>query len=138
MIPSAILQSLAGEELALTIPGFRRDLVFVEDVLQAYLLALDGARKTWGKIINIGSGQQWSNEAVVELIQATTGRAITVRQGAYPSRASDTEHWVADIRRAESLLGWQPRHSLRSGLEKTVAWFRARPELAKHYLKKAN
>jgi nucleoside-diphosphate-sugar epimerase len=130
LIPSAILKAFTGQALELTAPGLRRDLVFVEDVIDAYLLAMQAGRAS-GKIINIGSGEQWSNEAVVELIGSVTARQLTVRPGAYPPRASDTTHWVADIRRAERLLGWRPRHTLRAGLEKTAAWYGLHPEVCK-------
>lgn len=129
LIPTAISRAFSGQELALTVPGLRRDLVFVEDVLAAYLLALQADRRAHGKIINIGSGQQCSNEALVEMIQSITGRPIRVRAGAFPVRPSDTTHWVADIRRAQRLLGWQPVHTLGAGLEKTVAWYRAHPQV---------
>ena len=82
-----------------------------------------------GEIINIGSGQQWSNEDVVDLVQSVTGQRIATRIGEYPARPFDTGHWVADIGKAKRLLGWEPRHTLREGLEKTAAWFRAHPEL---------
>ena len=38
----------------------------------------------------------------------------------------DTTDWVADVRKAEGLLGWTPRHTLAEGLAKTVAWFERR------------
>ncbi len=123
LIPTAIRAALGDHELALTAAGYRRDFIFVEDLVEACLLALRAVRVCPGEIINIGTGEQWSNEEVVDLIQAVTGRRIKVRVGTYPARASDKAHWVADIGKARSLLGWEPRHPLRAGLEKTVAWF---------------
>lgn len=122
LIPTAIRAALCDRELALTAPGYRRDFVFVEDLVEACLLALR-AEKASGEIINVGSGLQWSNEEVVDLVQVVTGRRINVRVGAYPARRSDKAHWVADIRKARDLLGWEPRHTLRAGLEKTVSWY---------------
>jgi nucleoside-diphosphate-sugar epimerase len=127
LIPTAVMAALRGEEMALTAPGYRRDWVFIEDVVEACLLALQ-AEGVAGEVINVGSGQQWSNEEVVAMVQAVSGRRIGVRIGEYPARPSDTANWVADIRKAERLLGWQPRHSLRSGLEKTLSWFRHHQE----------
>jgi nucleoside-diphosphate-sugar epimerase len=45
-------------------------------------------------------------------------------------RRGDVAHSLADIRRAEELLGYRPRVSVREGLERTVAWYRARSESA--------
>jgi nucleoside-diphosphate-sugar epimerase len=123
LIPAAIMAALRNREIALTPPGYQRDLIFVEDVVEACLLAVE-AEKAVGEILNVGSGEQWSNEQVVEMVQAVCGRRFGVRVGAYPARPSDTTHWVADNRKAQELLGWKPRHMLRSGLEKTIAWFR--------------
>ncbi len=85
LIPTAIRAALGNRELALTVPGYRRDFVFVEDLVEACLLALR-AEKASGEIINVGTGEQWSNEEVVDLVQAVTGRRIKVRVGAYPAR----------------------------------------------------
>lgn len=123
LVPTAILAILRNQEISLTSPGYRRDLIFVEDVVEACLLAVQ-ADNAACEIINIGTGQQWANEKVVEMVEAIGGRKARVRVGEYPPRPSDTHHWVADIRKAKRLLGWEPRHTLRSGLEKTVSWFR--------------
>lgn len=121
LIPILIRTALCDGEIDLTAPGYRRDLVFVEDVVQACLLAIE-AENVGGEIINIGSGKQWSNEEVVELVEAACGKRIRVRHGAYSARPSDTTHWVAEIRKAQELLAWQPAHTLPAGLEKTVSW----------------
>ncbi len=123
LVPTAIRAALGDGEMPLTAPGYRHDMIFVQDVVEACLLALR-AESAIGEIVNIGSGQQWSNEQIVETIQTVSGGRIRVRVGEYPARSPDTTHWVADIRRAKELLNWQPRHTLERGLEKTVAWFR--------------
>lgn len=123
LIPTAIRAVLRNEEIALTEPGYRRDLVFVEDLVEACLLTVQ-AQNVAGEIINVGSGQQWGNEEVVEMVQAVSGQRVGVRVGTYPARLSDTSHWIADIQKARRLLGWEPRHTLRSGIEKTISWFR--------------
>lgn len=127
LIPTAIMAAFRNQEIALTAPGYRRDLIFVEDVVEACLLAVE-AQKAIGEIINVGSGEQWSNEQVVEMVQVVSSRRFGVRVGEYPARPSDTTHWVADNRKGQELLGWRPRHTLRSGLEKTIAWFRLHRE----------
>lgn len=123
LIPSAIMTSMGGGELSLTGPGLRRDLVFVEDVVEACMKAALADIQS-GEIINIGSGCQWTNEQVVSMIGELTGRPLRVLTGAFPARASDTSHWVADIGHAQQLLHWQPRTMLREGLGKMIAWLR--------------
>ncbi len=123
LIPSAMRVALSGQPLLLTSPGYRHDFVYVKDVVEACLRAASGTFEP-GEVINVGSGEQRSNEEVVELVQSVTGQRIAMRIGEYPARPFDTSHWVADIGKAEKLLGWRPRHTLREGLEKTVSWFR--------------
>lgn len=128
LIPTAILAALRGRPLSLTSPGYRRDLVFVEDVVEACVDAVERDSAV-GEIVNVGSGEQWSNEEVVDTVQALCGVRVPVRVGAHPASCSDTDHWVADIRKAKELLGWKPRHTLRQGLKRTIAWFRLNAEL---------
>ncbi len=128
LIPSVIRAALSGRPLLLTQPGYRHDFVYVEDVVEACLRAVSATFES-GEVINVGSGEQWSNEEVVELVQSVTGQRIALRAGEYPARPFDTSHWIADIGKAKRLLGWVPRHPLRSGLEKTVAWFRLHTHL---------
>ncbi|MCK5603111.1 GDP-mannose 4,6-dehydratase [Candidatus Pacearchaeota archaeon] len=123
LIPTAIRAAMRKEKLALTPPGYRRDWVFIEDVIEAYLLTIQ-AENIAGEIINMGSGEQWSNEEIVDMVQDVYGQKIEVQVGAYSPRSFDTTHWVADIQKARKLLGWEPRHILRRGLEKTISWFR--------------
>lgn len=127
LIPRAILAGLRGESLPLTVPGFRRDLVFVEDVVDACERAAEAPLPP-GEIVNIGTGRQSTNEAVIRVLQTVSGLKIRVRPGDYPTRAVDATHSMASISRARRLLGWRPRHDLRRGLAKTVDWFRTHHE----------
>lgn len=139
LIPRAIIAAKRGLELPLTSPGYKRDYVFVDDVVEACLLAgmtrsADGESRNpgsgsrFGEIINIGSGSQYSNEEVVKIIERLTGGRASVRIGAYPAHLSDTGYWVADNSKAGKLLGWRPRHDLLSGLTKTIEWLEEHQE----------
>lgn len=122
LIPTAIRAALEGQAMDLTAPGYRRDLIFVDDVVDACLLAAT-VDLPHGEIINIGTGREWSNEDVVRTIESLSGRPIRARVGRYPARRSDTDHWVADITKAETLLGWKPAWTLTAGLERTISWW---------------
>ena len=128
IIPAALLAVLANRPIPLTPPGYRRDPIFVDDVVEACLLAAQAERVN-GEILNVGSGRQWANEEIVETIQRVAGRRVPVRVGEFPPRMNDTTHWVADIGKAERLLGWAPRHSLEAGLQQTWDWLRSNRDL---------
>jgi nucleoside-diphosphate-sugar epimerase len=124
LVPTVIRAALRNQEIALTVPGYRRDFVFIEDVIEACLLAVK-ANISSGEIINVGSGQQWGNEDVADIVQTLVSDwKFQVNVGGYPAHRSDTPFWVSDIQKAKRLLGWEPRYTLKIGLEKTIAWFR--------------
>jgi nucleoside-diphosphate-sugar epimerase len=123
LIPTAIMAAERCQEMGLTAPGYRRDWLFVEDAVDAILRCIVADDVT-GEVINIGSGEDWSNEEVVAVVGAVMGKEIAVRVGEHPVRPWDTERWVADITKARRLLGWAPRHSLREGVARSAAWMR--------------
>jgi nucleoside-diphosphate-sugar epimerase len=125
LIPTAIRATMSGTPIDLTAPGYRRDYVYIDDVTQACLLAAQ-AETAPGEVINVGTGKQYANEEVVDLIQAICGRRIEVRGGAYEARPYDQTSWVSDMTAARRLLGWTRRHELEEGLKKTVDFSRAR------------
>ena len=123
LVPRAIAAAFDRTELPLTAPGYRRDLVHVDDVVEACLLAATRPIAP-GDVINLGTGAQWTNEETVAAVAHACGRPIATRPGAYPAHASDTACWVADTAKAERLLGWRARLPLLEGLRRTVAWWR--------------
>ncbi len=127
LIPTAIAAALTGRSMQLTAPGIRRDFVFVEDVVRACLLAAQSPHVR-GEVFNIGSGRQRTNEAIVKAVGVACNVSIPVEVGVFPARETDTRFWVADRRKADRLLGWRPRVSLRIGLEQFVDWVRGHPE----------
>jgi nucleoside-diphosphate-sugar epimerase len=107
----------------MTAPGYVRDMIFIDDVVNACLRAAQTDLAP-GEIINVGSGTQSSNEEIIAFIEELCSREIRIEGEIYPPSPSDTAHWVADISRAKELLGWEPRHTLREGLKKTIHWMR--------------
>jgi len=124
LIPTATWAALDGRDLPLTEPGYRRDLVHVDDVVDACVTAA-GHDVAPGEIINVGTGCQSSNEEVVGIIERVSGCIIQKRVGEYRARLSDTAHWVADTTKAEQVLGWKASRSLEAGLRDSVAWWTA-------------
>jgi nucleoside-diphosphate-sugar epimerase len=121
LVPSALRAALLDEVLPLTAPGLRRDYVFVGDVVDACLRAAT-VPAGLPNIFNIGAGQEVSNEELAAAVREVTGRPLRVAPGTFASRPTDTAHWLADPTLARDVLGWQPRHSLRAGLEATLPW----------------
>jgi nucleoside-diphosphate-sugar epimerase len=123
LIPTAIRAALQGTELPLTLPGFARDFVFVEDVIDAAWRCVE--KKVVGEILNIGTGVQTTNEQVIRYIEELTGKPIQTKMGAYPPHRSDRHTWTADINKTQTLLEWTAKHTIKQGIAKTVQTYAA-------------
>mgnify|MGYP006290823571 CR=1 FL=1 len=99
--------------------GQTRDFVFVDDVVQANLLAMQSAAVGRGECFNIGTGGQTSLLHLLETLQQLTGRAPEPVFRA--AREGDVRHSCADIARAGEVLVYTPRHTLQQGLVELLA-----------------
>jgi UDP-glucose 4-epimerase len=95
-----------------------RDYVYVKDVAQAFLLALNS--KSQHKIFNVGSGVGTSLKQLLSLIQKVAGKAPRVNYT--PGRPVDVPVNVLDITRIRNELHWSPSTSLEAGLAKSWQW----------------
>jgi nucleoside-diphosphate-sugar epimerase len=125
LLPTAIRAALAGTPLPLTGGAIARDWVFVADVVAAVLRAA-GLRRN-GEVINVGSGEEYSNEAIVQCVGDTIGKPVRIVTGAFPRGPADVAHRRADRSKAARLLGWTPTATLAQGVRQTVDWFDANP-----------
>jgi dTDP-L-rhamnose 4-epimerase len=100
----------------------RRDFVSVSDVVQACRLALDVAEAA-GQVFNIGSGRAHTLCDVAAMLQARLGLHVPADVcGKY--RAGDIRHCFADITRARTVLGYEPKARLEDSLGDLAAWIR--------------
>jgi CDP-paratose 2-epimerase len=99
-----------------------RDLLFVEDLVEAMLLARDNAATLAGRAFNIGGGaaNAVSLIEVIELIADLHGRPANLVHG--EERAGDQRYYVADTRRFRELTGWQPLVPATEGIERLYHW----------------
>jgi UDP-glucose 4-epimerase len=93
-----------------------RDYIHVEDLSDAHLLALDGARAGEHRIFNLGNGNGFSVREVIAAARAVTGVEIPTRDA--PRRPGDPAILVAASDLIRSELGWVAR---KPGLEEMVA-----------------
>lgn len=127
LVPTAIRAALdEGAELRLTEPGYVHDFVHVSDVVRAIELASCAPDDLAGKVFNVGTGLQTTNEGVVELVGKAAGRRILATPGTYPTQPHDRRVWLADVERASTELGWTPSVTLEEGVASTYAWYASR------------
>jgi UDP-glucose 4-epimerase len=116
---------LAGEPVTIYGDGEQtRDLVYVEDVAAANLLAserpLPRPTSLDARAYNVGTGVETSVNRLAELLAAAAGGSSEIRRA--PARAGEILRSALDVGKAARELGWRPQISLPEGLARTVRW----------------
>lgn len=105
-----------------------RDFCFVENVVQANLLAATTENpEAINQAYNIACGERTTLNELFALLQAGLQKldpSIPEQQPVYQEfRAGDVRHSLADISKAKRLLGFEPTHQIRAGLETAMEWY---------------
>ena len=99
-----------------------RDFVHVSDIVQANLLALETDRADY-QALNIGTGSPISIAEIATMLARGLNKDIQPDiTGKY--REGDIRHCVADISRARTLLGYEPKVKLADGIPELLEWVR--------------
>jgi GDP-L-fucose synthase len=98
-----------------------REFLYVEDAAEAFVLAAE--RYDGKEPVNIGAGKEISIRELAELIAELTG--FTGEIAWDESMPNGQPRRSLDASRAKELFGFEARTSLREGLERTIAWYRA-------------
>jgi UDP-glucose 4-epimerase len=102
--------------------GQTRDFTYVSNAVDANLLAAESAQAV-GQTINVATGRQVSLNELLSILKTVTGRG-GVRTEHRDARVGDVRHSLADITRARTLLGYEPRVTLEEGLRRTLDWWK--------------
>ncbi|UZK65038.1 dTDP-glucose 4,6-dehydratase [Sphingomonas sp. M1-B02] len=130
LIPLVIVKALAGEPLPIYGKGDQvRDWLYVEDHVAALQAAFE--RGTPGRTYNVGGNNEKQNIEVVKTICTILDR-VRPRADGQPYAAQITHvadrpghdmRYAIDASRIATELGWTPKESFESGIEKTVHWY---------------
>jgi len=123
LIPTVITSCLLEKEIKLSQKNAKRDFIFREDVLEAYLLAIK-LKDAYGEVINIGSGNQYTIEQVANIIISLIGKDVKVQWKKDLSRQYEPLIWSCDNKKAYEKLNWKPNVDITKGLNNTINWFR--------------
>jgi GDP-4-dehydro-6-deoxy-D-mannose reductase len=100
----------------------RRDLTDVRDVVRAYILLMERGRS--GEAYNIGTGQTFAMQEVVDRLVGLSGVTVEVRQRPDLVRAADAAASRADAGKLRRETGWAPALSLEQTLRDTLEFWR--------------
>ncbi len=106
-----------------------RDFCYIDNVVQANLLASFAKDEARNEVYNVAFGQRTSLNELFELVKEEVVRckpdAASVKPVYRDFRAGDARHTLADISKAKTLLGYEPKFSIRDGLRLAGSWYAA-------------
>jgi CDP-paratose 2-epimerase len=120
-----LIRSLMGLPVTLYGDGMQvRDVLFVEDLVDALLLALDDIDLTAGQAFNIGGGPA-NTTSLLELVDLLSA----IQRQRTPTmfeewRLADQRFYVSDTRKFSQLTDWRPEVGVKEGVERLMQWLR--------------
>lgn len=107
-----------------------RDLLFMEDLLDAYDAAIANPEKSAGQIYNVGGGIEnsisiWNEFS--KLLEEIHGQTIPVDKFGW--RPGDQKVYVSDISKIRNALGWNPKYNIQTGISKLYKWVKENKSL---------
>ena len=129
VIPTIISQGLDSEVIRLGLVTPRRDFLFVKDTVAGFIKIAESSDAT-GEVVNIGTGTAVSIGEVADRIIALLGgdKRVVHEEVRVRPEASEVMELLCDNRKAQAVLGWQPRVSLEEGLTATIDFIRQHRE----------
>jgi CDP-paratose 2-epimerase len=130
-----LMKALKGEPITIYGDGKQvRDILFVDDLVNAFLVAQAHLPKISGQAFNIGGGPGNTISLIdlLDQIESMLGHKPPVRYGAW--RPGDQRYYVSDTARMASATGWKPKVTATDGIQRLCEWLRrssiAQPSLA--------
>ncbi len=117
------IASLLGREITIFGDGKQvRDVLHVDDLLQAYEAAIRAPDKIAGEAFNVGGGpkQVMSLLDLIGMLEKKFGRKIPLKFDGW--RPGDQQVYISDIRKLDRLLGWKPEKDAAAGVSQLIEW----------------
>jgi len=124
-----VIRSMSGKPITIYGDGMQvRDILFIDDLVDAFLLAQQHMPKLAGNAFNIGGGPSNSISLLelLDLLAVVHGGDVSVRFEDW--RAADQRYYVADTSKFSSLTGWQARVPVAEGVRRLYEWIRTGDE----------
>jgi UDP-N-acetylglucosamine 4-epimerase len=133
VIPRWVAAMLRGEPVRIHGDGeTTRDFCYIDNVVQANLLAALAGDAASGQVFNVAVGGRLSLNELASLLRDAIMRrrpGLAVPLPAHgPFREGDVRHSQADIGKARRLLGYAPTHDVRAGLAASLPWYEAQEQ----------
>ena len=133
LIPALALHAMRGTLPRLVTPETARDFVYVDDVVDAMLLAATTEGLPRGSLLNICSGRQTTMGELVDLLRSRFAVTAEPAWGSMPARSWDTSVWCGNADLTRRTLGWRASTGPEAGLRQMIGWLQERPGLRNWY-----
>jgi CDP-paratose 2-epimerase len=107
-----------------------RDVLFIEDLLDAYDAAFRHLDQSAGQVFNIGGGRENSISVWAEFgpqLENLIGKSVKTKNREW--RPGDQPVFISDIGKASQLLNWTPKVNLEQGIRRLYAWVKENQNL---------
>lgn len=118
-----LISALEGKPLTIYGNGKQvRDILFVEDLIDAFSMVHADIDQLAGQVFNIGGGPQntVSLLEILDLIKDKTGKAVQVDFEDW--RTGDQYYYVSNTAKFRKATGWKPAYSVDQGVERLLRW----------------
>ena len=126
-----IIAAILGKPITIYGNGKQvRDILFVEDLVDAYDAGFAHLPEKGGQIFNIGGGRKNTISIWMEfkpILEDLLGKEIVTSSSGW--RPGDQPVFISDIRKAQNILGWAPRISAEKGISILFDWVRENKNL---------
>ncbi|HMC90695.1 MAG TPA: NAD(P)-dependent oxidoreductase, partial [Gemmataceae bacterium] len=125
LVPYVMRCCHRGEPVRVSAGWQPRDFIYVDDVVDLLKIAAlqPGAH---GHILHACTGRQSTVRDMVQTIVSVCGAGLVQTfLGAEPVRPGEPTSWVGSLAETTALTGWNPHHTLRSGIEHMWAWYQS-------------
>ena len=118
-----LIRALEGKPITLYGDGLQvRDLLFVDDLVNAFLLAQERMPRISGEAFNIGGGPPRTTSLLELLDTISWLHGRTPRLFFESSRTGDQRYYVSDTAKFRAATGWEPHIALRDGVRRLYEW----------------
>lgn len=116
-------QFLFKKKLTIYGDGYQiRDLLYVDDLIKAYELAIINIKKARGQVYNIGGGitNAYSLLQVIDILEKNFGYKIKIDFDKV--RLGDQKYFVSKNEKIRKILGWKPNTNFKKGIKSMISW----------------
>ena len=117
LIPT-IMSQLHKKTIKLKDKNPKRDYIYIKDIINAYIKCLNMSGHKFS-IFNIGSGKSYSVETIANMIITESKKDISV-EFEESDRINEVMDLMYDIKKANKILKWKPKYSLRNGIKEMI------------------